>query len=66
MGLGCGVTAFTFEDAIAVLRETVFGADPTPEVEQVLEDVDVQTLDAGRVRPNMGPPNERGVWFPRI
>jgi hypothetical protein len=66
LSLGCGVTAFTFEDAVAVLRQTIFGDDPLPDVVQVIEDIDVGTLDQGRVVPNMGPSNERGVWFPRI
>jgi hypothetical protein len=66
LSLGCGVTAFTFEDAVAVLRQTVFGEDPLPDVVQVIEDIDVRTLDQGRIVPNMRPPNERGVWFPRV
>jgi hypothetical protein len=64
LGLGCGVTAYSLDDAKAVLRQELFRDDPLPEIEEVVEDVDVQTLDQGRVVPNMGPPNERGVWFP--
>jgi hypothetical protein len=66
LGLGCGITAFTFEDALAVVRQAILGGDPLPDVVQLIEDIDVRTLDQGRVVPNMGPPNERGVWFPRV
>jgi hypothetical protein len=34
-----------------------------PQPARVVEDVDVSTLDAGHVLPNMRAPNERGVWF---
>ena len=33
---------------------------------RVVEDVDLTTLDAGHVRPNMHPASERGVWFPKF
>jgi len=39
---------------------------PPPDAVKVTEDVDVSTLDAGHVLPNMYPPNERGVWFPKL
>jgi len=34
-----------------------------PPVRKVVENVDVSTLD-DHVRPNMHPPNWRGMWFP--
>jgi hypothetical protein len=62
--LGYGVTAWTPEDAAAILREQVFGGadigEPT-----VIEDIDVSTLDAGHILPNMESPHWRGVWFPK-
>lgn len=64
--LGCGVTAYSLDDAKSVLTQMIFREDPLPEIEEVVEDVDVGSLDQGRVVPNMGPPNERGVWFPRL
>lgn len=64
LGLGCGVTAYTYEDALAVLAEQLFRGEPIPPVRKVIEDVDVSTLDAGHVLPNMGVPAWRGVWFP--
>ena len=61
---GCGVTAYNYEDAIIVLRETVFSGKPVPEIEEVIEDVDISTLDQKHVIPNMGAPIWRGVWYP--
>lgn len=61
--IGCGVTGYDKQDALALLRERVFrGVEPP--VERVVEDVDVSTLDRGHVIPNMSPPSLRGVWFP--
>jgi hypothetical protein len=62
--MGCGVTAHDYDDALALLRETVFGGAELPKVAAVAEDVDISTLDVRHVRPNMGNPTMRGVWFP--
>ncbi len=60
--MGIGVTANTIEDARALLDQCeLFNADA---IQAVVEDVDLQTLDANHIRPNMGPSNFRGVWFP--
>jgi hypothetical protein len=64
LSYGCGVTAYSYDDAISVLHESLFGDDPTPPIEQTTEDVDVSTLDEGHVLPNMGDPTRRGIWFP--
>jgi hypothetical protein len=63
--LGVGVTAVDQEDALALVAERVFKGDPLPPIKDVRPDVDVSTLDEGHVIPNMEPPVERGVWFPR-
>jgi hypothetical protein len=60
---GCGVTAFDFEDALSLLRDRVFH-ESVPHIVNVIEDVDVSTLDPGHVLPNMGVPSLRGVWYP--
>lgn len=60
--LGLGVTAWTLDDALAVAREALRLGQLVPA--SVTEDIDVSTLDAGRVLPNMEAPNERGVWYP--
>jgi hypothetical protein len=65
LGLGCGVTAFGYDDAVGILAQTVFRGQEVPETREVIEDVDVSTLDRGHVLPNMEPPSQRGVWFPK-
>lgn len=61
---GCGVTAFSYDDAIKILVDRVFKDGALPKVKSWIENVDVSTLDAGHVLPNMMPPNYRGIWFP--
>jgi hypothetical protein len=63
----CGVTAYSLEDALALVRQELWRTDePLPSIREVIEDVDVSTLDPGHVLPNMGPPIWRGVWFPNF
>ena len=50
--------------ALCLLKEKVFNGATLPEIKNMIENVDVSTLDAGHVLPNMSPPNIRGVWFP--
>jgi hypothetical protein len=63
---GFVVTGFDLDDAMLILRRDWF--DPhgfgVPPIQEVVEDVDVSELD-DHVRPNMNPPNWRGMWFPR-
>jgi hypothetical protein len=61
LGYGCGITAWTQEDAELLLRQAFPQA---PALVSVAEDVDVSGLDGGHVLPNMLPSNLRGVWFP--
>lgn len=60
---GCGVTAYDYEDALALMRDRVFHGQ-LPPIEQCTEDVDVSSLDARHVIPNVGNVLIRGVWFP--
>jgi hypothetical protein len=62
---GFGVTAWTVDDALALLAAQVFKDGPLPAIETLIEDVDISTLDAGHVRPNMEVPYWRGIWFPK-
>ena len=62
--IGCGVTAYDIQDATALVQQLVFDGRSVPSTRKVLIDVDITTLDAGHVRPNMGNPVQRGVWFP--
>ena len=60
-----GATAWTLYDARLLVSEGVFGGRELPQVTVLIENVDVSTLDEGHVLPNMAPPNERGIWYPR-
>jgi hypothetical protein len=60
---GYGVTAWTEEDAANILRAEVFNGEPLPD-HTISVDIDVSTLDAGHVLPNMESPNWRGIWYP--
>jgi hypothetical protein len=63
--LGCGVTARDYDDAITILRETIFAGKEFPQIESFIQDVDLSELDQNHVIPNMEPPVWRGVWFPK-
>lgn len=64
--LGFGVTALDLDDAMTLLRSEWFEANGlvVPPLREVVENIDVSTLD-DHVRPNMAPPNWRGLWFPQ-
>ena len=62
--LGCGVTAFDYDDALSILQHTVFAGQALAPIESVVDDVDVRTLDQGHVVPNTEPVVWRG-WFPK-
>lgn len=64
MQQGCGVTAFSQEDALAILREKVFMDGQVPAIRSLVESIDLESLDQNHVRRNMGNPVLRGVWFP--
>ncbi|MBS1500423.1 MAG: hypothetical protein JST32_00070 [Bacteroidetes bacterium] len=62
---GCGITAWTYDDAVNILRSKVFKGRQLQVFKKVIENVDVSTLDAGHVLPNiLTPTSVRGVWFP--
>jgi len=63
--LGAGVTAFTKDDALKLLRDEL-APDTLPAVADVIEDVRPDQLDKSHVVPNMHPMSERGVWFPKL
>jgi hypothetical protein len=59
-----GVTAWTVEDARGLILGTTHFGRALPPVTQLIEDVDVSTLDQNNVLRNVDAPNERGVWYP--
>jgi hypothetical protein len=65
--MGCGVTAYNFEDALSILRIKVFKNQSMPPILKFVENIDLTQLDNEHVLPNINPvspPNQRGVWFP--
>jgi hypothetical protein len=63
---GYGVTAYSRPEAEALARGAADKLGRSFEATEVIEDVDVRELDQQHVAPNMGPPNFRGIWFPRL
>ena len=64
ISLGCGIAAENIAAALAIFREQILPSEPNCQIDQIIEDVDIRTLDEGHVRPNMEVPVWRGVWFP--
>ncbi len=64
LNLGCGITAYDYDDAIYILQTKVFAESNPPKVNRVVENVDVSLLDPKHVLPNIGNVACRGVWFP--
>jgi hypothetical protein len=64
LNLGCGVTAWTVDDALRLVR-TAFPDRPLGAPIEVTENVDVSTLDAGHIFPTLGDVTLRGVWWPQ-
>ena len=65
LNLGCGITAFSNEDAINILNQKIIPRRGGLKIAEVLEDVDVSLLDPKHVFPNIGSVHIRGVWFPK-
>ena len=65
LGIGCGVTAYSYEDALQILKEKLFPSTGTLEVSEALSDFDMRLLDGGHVLPNMENAFQRGIWFPK-
>ena len=64
LSLGCGMTAYSLEDARRILRQAVFPLYGERAVARAIEGVDVASLDAERVRPHLGNSAAPGLWFP--
>ena len=60
--IGCGVTAFSSNDAEGILSKHL--SNYQLQVEEIVEDVDVRDLDQDHVIPNMSDCTVRGIWFP--
>jgi len=64
IGIGCGVTAFDYEDAIKIMDEKVFHSTRRPLFKKEIVDISINKLDTGHVIPNMRDSADRGIWFP--
>jgi hypothetical protein len=64
--MGCGITAFSREDAFALLLKVWPGKGDGLTISNVSEDIDLTTLDQNHVLPNLGDVTKRGVWFPNF
>jgi hypothetical protein len=63
----CGVTGWSERDALELVGNIYCeqGLPPTPQ--SVIPDFDVSTLDDDQnVRPNLGVPVWRGIWYPFV
>jgi hypothetical protein len=58
-------SAHNYEDAIFIIQRNVFEGNSIPPIKKLIENVDVATLDAGHILPNMFSPSWRGIWFPQ-
>jgi hypothetical protein len=63
--LGAGVTARSYDDALALLKDRVFAGEDVPQIVSVDENIDVSKLDDRHVLPNIGSILRRGIWFPQ-
>lgn len=63
-----GVTAYSREEALALARNLFRSPHcaSAPEPTEVVEEVDLSTLDPDHVLLNCGPPVWRGIWYPNL
>jgi len=59
-----GVTAYSLEDAMALLRKHHLARPDFDRPMHVKEDIRLEDLDQGHIVPNCGPLVFRGVWYP--
>jgi hypothetical protein len=63
--MGCGITAFSQDDAMRLLRK-VYPERFEIRVSEVVTDVALSDLESRHVIPNIGDHTQRGVWFPNF
>ena len=61
---GYGVTAWTEEDALFLIRTRLFDDKELPPILEMTADIDIRDIEANHVRPNIGTPSWRGIWYP--
>jgi hypothetical protein len=65
-GLGIGVTAPSLEEARELAEDVRARLYKDAEITGEISDVDVSSLDANHVLPNVGYVMVHGVWFPAL
>ncbi len=64
---GCGITAWTYDDAINILKTTLFKNHTIPTIIKVIEDFDLNNLEENHVCTNIVRPSSvRGIWYPPL
>lgn len=61
-----GVTACFIDDAKKLINEANKTFRLKFEIIEIIENIDISTLDENHFLPNIGAPNFRGVWYPRM
>lgn len=64
LGLGCGVTAASDEEAFALIERDVFSQFGRFEISSISPVERIEDLDQSHVVPNMRLFFQRGIWFP--
>jgi len=65
LSLGCGVTALSEADALQLIEQRIVRENPGLVGGAVLTGIAISDLDEHHVRPNMGDPTIKGIWFPQ-
>jgi hypothetical protein len=60
----CGVTAWNELDALTLVAESYCEKDELPSPNTSIHDIDVSKLHDPHIRPNIGVPVWRGIWYP--
>jgi hypothetical protein len=60
-----GVSAYSLDDALALLEASGFLVDPNDPAVSIREHVVLDDYEQRHIGPSMGPMQFRGVWYPR-
>ena len=62
--LGCGVTAEDKTVALTLIKKHMFSGREIPAIKEIRCRISLDEIDQKHVRPNMGNPTIKGIWFP--
>ena len=65
-GLGIGVTAYSLEDALSLMKNEKLLVPFKPYYEKYIVDIVFGDLELNHVVPNMGVMVIRGIWYPNF